>query len=72
MTEETKKPGKTISILLGEFRESLVKLVNESGLPIGITFMVVHELHNELEKVAQAQYEQELAAYNAELQKENK
>lgn len=69
--EKSRVPKKSITLLLADFRESLVKLVNESDLPISLVFTVVHELNNELEKVAQDQYERELEAYNAELKKED-
>ena len=70
--EETKVPQKSVTLLLADFRRSLVTLVNESGLPISLVFTIVHELNNELEKVAQDQYERELEAYNAELKKGDK
>lgn len=68
--EERKAPGKSIILLMGEFRRSLVDLVNNSGLPAPISFMIVKEMATALEEAATQAYNQEAAAYEELTKKE--
>lgn len=68
--EGNNKPAKSIVLLMGEFRGALVDLVNKSGLPAPITYMIVKEMLTALEEAASQQYDQEKNAYDA-LVKEN-
>ena len=68
--EEIKKPVKTIVLQMADFRNALVALVNNSGLPTPVSYMIVKEMATALEGPAEQYYQNERAAYEA-LLKEN-
>ena len=60
MKNELKKP---ITIVREEFVSSIVKLVNESGLPYFIMEPILKDLYIEVKSASKAQYEQDLKNY---------
>ncbi len=54
---------KPITLQVQEFKENIVKLVNDSKLPAFILKPVVLDLVNELVKLEQIQYETDLKEY---------
>ena len=65
--DKNSKPGKSLILLMGDFRNNIVGVVNNSGLSPYFTLPIVRELAGELEKLASAQYDEELAAVNKSL-----
>lgn len=62
---------KSISIIINETNDKLKQVCNSSGLPPCILEILVKNLLNDIHKVAQKQYEQDLLAYSAQLQELN-
>ena len=52
---------KAFSVGLRETRDKLVKVLNESGLPIDVMDMMLGELKNTVHAQAEAEYQMELA-----------
>ena len=47
--------NKPISLVIDDFKKNLAKTVNESGLPLCITEMVIKELYDEAKEFARQQ-----------------
>lgn len=63
----TQKP---MSVARKEFMDEVVKLVNESGLPLFVVEPILKELHGVVQMEAENQYQKEKEAYEKML-KEN-
>ena len=60
-----------LSVAREEFVDSLVTLINDSGLPMFVVLDVLKGAETEVKAAAQAQYEQDKKAYE-ESKEENK
>ena len=62
---------KGINLQISEFRRSLMQVVNDSGMPVEITKMVLRELHDNASKAsARAVYEEGIEYKEEEASKE--
>ena len=68
MAEYTKSKPMPLTIARARFQESLVELVNGSGLPAFVTIGIIDELRRALEQLAEQQYQHDLQAYNQDTQ----
>ena len=71
MTETKNKQDRQmpLSVARAQFQQKAVELANTSGLPAFVMADVLRELLKALEQLAEQQYQQELAAYQAEDEK---
>lgn len=63
--------NKPFSVIIRETKESLVSVINTSGLPLDVLQMILKELYNVVCNQAQLNYEQELKAYNEQENSDN-
>ena len=63
-------PNKSITIIRHEFMQSLADTTNRTDLPAFVKLEVIERLKSQLENLVQAEYERDLAAYQAELEQE--
>lgn len=63
-------PNKSITIIRHEFMRSLADTTNRTDLPAFVKLEVIERLKSQLENLVQAEYERDLAAYQAELEQE--
>lgn len=61
---------KPITVAREEFIEALVKLVNESGLPMFAIEPILKDVAAEVKAASQKQYEEDKKQYEADKQKE--
>lgn len=63
---------KTLTILIEENKNALAKLIVDSGLPAIVwKDSIFPPILNDLKKVSEEQYKQELQAYNESIKKES-
>lgn len=58
---------KPLSVARKEFMDEVVKLVNESGLPLFVIEPILKELHGVVQMEAENQYQREKEAYEESL-----
>lgn len=58
------KVNKPLSVARRDFMNSLIELVNESGLPPFVLESVVKDIYNEIRILSQKQLEADLKQYN--------
>ena len=63
---------KPSTIVYEEFKQSLTKLINNSGLPAFIVELVLQDYLGEVKDVAQRQYQIDKAEYEKALVEKNK
>lgn len=63
---------KPSTIVYEEFKQSLTKLINNSGLPAFIVELVLQDYLGEVKAVAQRQYQIDKAEYEKALVEKNK
>lgn len=58
------KVSKPLSVARRDFMDSMIELVNESGLPPFVLESVVKDIYNEIRILSQRQLEADLKQYN--------
>lgn len=61
---------KPITVTRTDFMDALANLINSYDLPAFVKLEVIERLKSQLENLVQAEYERDLAAYQAELEQE--
>lgn len=61
---------KPITVTRTDFMDALANLINSHDLPAFVKLEVIERLKSQLENIVQAEYERDLAAYQAELEQE--
>lgn len=61
---------KPITVTRTDFMDALANLINSYDLPAFVKLEVIERLKSQLENFVQAEYERDLAAYQAELEQE--
>lgn len=64
------KMQKPLTLLRNDYMNALANLSNQSGLPAFVMLEVVERMKSQLEKLAEAQLQQDTAAYAKALEKE--
>lgn len=62
--------NKPITVARNEYMQALVDITNQSGLPYFVIVDVLERMKSQLEKLAEAQLQQDTAAYAKVLEKE--
>ena len=62
--------NKPITVARNEYMQALVDITNQSGLPYFAIVDVLERMKSQLEKLAEAQLQQDTAAYAKALEKE--
>ena len=63
---------KPIALVRQEFIENLVKLINESGLPLMVIQPILKDMLEDVSRGMQREYEQAKASYTKALEEETK
>ena len=63
--------NKPLSVAYEDFKQSLLTIINNSGLPMCMMEVILQNYLNEVKLLSQRQYQLELAEYEKQLQAEN-
>lgn len=62
--------NKTVNLILLETKQKIIKVLNESGMPISISRLILQDIYDDVAKQAEEITIQEANAYNQSLQQE--
>lgn len=62
---------KPIDLLINDFRENIYNFINNSGLPLCVSNLIIRDIYKDLEKVTKENLQKATEQYYSDLQKES-